>query len=167
MKLLSFLEKFQKRFWSFSMMAELQALWDPLADITVIQQSCVPADSVCHPWTDGEFQIVDHEIRPIGWIFLNINVGKIDHLMPKVGICTQLPYSLILGFHWQQQVQARCIYDPNGSLCTSRPSVLLLYECIQTSRPSISCISSKELLLSSLDDISLPVEAPSLFHTDV
>ncbi|GBN39306.1 hypothetical protein AVEN_54361-2-1, partial [Araneus ventricosus] len=38
---------------------------DPCSDITVIQQSCVPADSVIHPWTDGEFQVVDHEIRPI------------------------------------------------------------------------------------------------------
>ncbi|GFW92510.1 putative gypsy-29-i dr [Trichonephila clavipes] len=28
---------------------EIQALWDPYADITIIQQSCIPADAVIHP----------------------------------------------------------------------------------------------------------------------
>ncbi|GBN67975.1 hypothetical protein AVEN_72140-1 [Araneus ventricosus] len=81
--------------------------------------------------------------------------------MPKVGICNQLPFSLILRFDWQQQFQARCIYEPNVSLYIS-----VLYECIQASRPSISCISSNELSLQPLDDVILPVALPSLFHTD-
>ncbi|GFQ83030.1 hypothetical protein TNCT_302511 [Trichonephila clavata] len=34
---------------------EIQALCDPCADITVIQQSCVPNNIVIHPWTDGQF----------------------------------------------------------------------------------------------------------------
>ncbi|GBL81690.1 hypothetical protein AVEN_93471-1 [Araneus ventricosus] len=84
--------------------------------------------------------------------------------MPKVGICTQLPYSLILGFDWQQQVQARCIYEPNGSL--SIPSAFHFHDCIQASRPSISRITSNELSLPALDDAILPVAAPSSFHTD-
>ncbi|GFS83123.1 uncharacterized protein NPIL_638471 [Nephila pilipes] len=95
---------------------EIQALCDPCADITVIQESCVPSDIVIHPWNDGQFQVVDHEIKPIGWISLNIIVGNVEHMMPKIGICTQLPFKLILGFDWQQHVQARCTYDPNGSL---------------------------------------------------
>ncbi|GFS78005.1 uncharacterized protein NPIL_18131, partial [Nephila pilipes] len=95
---------------------EIQALCDPCADITVIQESCVPSDIVIHPWNDGQFQVVDHEIKPIGWISLSIIVGNVEHMMPKIGICTQLPFKLILGFDWQQQVQARCTYDPNGSL---------------------------------------------------
>ncbi|GFU37504.1 putative gypsy-29-i dr [Nephila pilipes] len=95
---------------------EIQALCDPCADITVIQESCVPSDIVIHPWNDGQFQVVDHEIKPIGWVSLNIIVGNLKHMMPKIGICTQLPFKLILGFDWQQQVQARCTYDPNGSL---------------------------------------------------
>ncbi|CAL1284200.1 unnamed protein product [Larinioides sclopetarius] len=95
---------------------EIQALCDPCADITVIQQSCVPNDIVINPWTDGQFQVVDHEKKPIGWISLNITVGNLEHMMPKIGVCTQLPFKLILGFDWQQQVQARCTYDPNGSL---------------------------------------------------
>ncbi|GFT99134.1 RT_RNaseH_2 domain-containing protein, partial [Nephila pilipes] len=41
---------------------EIQALCDPCADITVIQESCVPSDIVIHPWNDGQFQVVDHEI---------------------------------------------------------------------------------------------------------
>ncbi|GFY38789.1 hypothetical protein TNIN_327501 [Trichonephila inaurata madagascariensis] len=37
--------------------------------------------------------------------------------MSKIGICTQLPFKLILGFDWQQQIQARCTYDLYVSLC--------------------------------------------------
>ncbi|GFY76083.1 uncharacterized protein TNIN_301901 [Trichonephila inaurata madagascariensis] len=59
-----------------SMIIEIQALCDPCADITFIQQSCVPNDIVIHPWTDGQFQVVDHEIKPIGWISLNIIVAS-------------------------------------------------------------------------------------------
>ncbi|GFW07994.1 retrovirus-related Pol polyprotein from transposon 17.6 [Trichonephila clavipes] len=92
---------------------EIQALWDPCADITIIQQSCIPADAVIHPWTDGQCQVIDHKINPIGWISLNLSVGNIVHTMPKVGICTHLPFPLILEFDWQQQVQARCTYDSN------------------------------------------------------
>ncbi|GFX53017.1 uncharacterized protein TNCV_3228851 [Trichonephila clavipes] len=104
---------------------ESQALRDPCADITIIQQSCIPADAIIHPWTDGQFQVVDHKINPIGWISLNLSVGKIVHTMPKVGICTNLPFPLILGFDWQQQVQDRCTYDSNGALCISSPSLRL------------------------------------------
>ncbi|GFR24708.1 uncharacterized protein TNCT_504021 [Trichonephila clavata] len=86
---------------------EIQALCDPSTDITIIQQSCVPADAVIHPWTDGQLQVVDHKLNPIGWISVNITVGNIEHTMPKVGICTQLSFPLIFGFDWQQQVQAR------------------------------------------------------------
>ncbi|GFS72450.1 uncharacterized protein NPIL_649651 [Nephila pilipes] len=92
---------------------EIQALCYPCADITVFQKSYIPSNTVIHPWTDGQFQVVDHEIKPIGWISLNIDVGHIKHMMPKVGICPQLPFPLILGFDWQQQIQARCTYDPN------------------------------------------------------
>ncbi|GFV13324.1 uncharacterized protein TNCV_3656441 [Trichonephila clavipes] len=51
---------------------EIQALCDPCADITIIQQSCILADVVINPWTDGQFQVVDHKINPIGWIALNL-----------------------------------------------------------------------------------------------
>ncbi|GBM74692.1 hypothetical protein AVEN_77558-1 [Araneus ventricosus] len=89
---------------------EIQALCNPCSDIQVIQQSCFPADFVIQSWTDGEFQVVDHELKHIDWITLHISVGKIDHFMPKADICTQLLFSLILGFDWQQQVQFRsCI----------------------------------------------------------
>ncbi|GBM78768.1 hypothetical protein AVEN_7163-1 [Araneus ventricosus] len=143
---------------------EIKALCDPCSDITVIQQSCVPADSVIQPSTDGELHVVNHKIKPVGCISLSSNVGKISIFMPKVGICTQLPYLLILGFDWQQQVQ--CIYEPNGLLCISTPSAFHLYECTQASGPSISCINSNELSLPPLEDAILPVAAPSLFHTD-
>ncbi|GBM29939.1 hypothetical protein AVEN_111242-1 [Araneus ventricosus] len=86
--------------------------------------------------------------------------------MPNVGICTQLPYSLILGFDWQQQVQSRCIYDSNGSLCISTPFALHLCECTQASRPSIIYITSNEPSLWPLDVAILPAAVPSLFHTD-
>ncbi|GBN27858.1 hypothetical protein AVEN_224225-1 [Araneus ventricosus] len=147
---------------------EIKALCDPCSDIIVIQQSCVPPDSFIQLWTDGEFQVVDHEIKPLGWIFLSINVGKISHFIPNVDICNQLPFSLIIGFDWLQQLQARCIYDPNGSLCISHyvPSVLHLYECIQAYRQSIRSISSNELSLQPLDGVILPVAVQSLFHTD-
>ncbi|GFX87220.1 retrovirus-related Pol polyprotein from transposon opus [Trichonephila clavipes] len=72
--------------------------------------------------------------------------------MPKVGICTHLPFSLILGFDWQQQVQARCTYNYNGALCISTPSSLRLYECIHASKPSINCIASNEVSLPPLED---------------
>ncbi|GFT12484.1 uncharacterized protein NPIL_470101 [Nephila pilipes] len=132
---------------------EIQALCDPCADITVIQKSCVPSDIVIHPWNDGQFQVVDHEIKPIGWISLNIIVGNVEHMMPKIGICNQLPFKLILGFDWQQQVQARCTYDPNGSLCISTPTSFHLYECIHASKPSINCVALNQPLL---DDVTLP-----------
>ncbi|GFT52695.1 putative gypsy-29-i dr [Nephila pilipes] len=135
---------------------EIQALCDPCADITVIQESCVPSDIVIHPWHDGKFQVVDHEIKPIGWISLNIIVGNVEHMMPKIGICTQLPFKLILGFDWQQQVQDRCTYDPNGSLCIFTPTSFHLCECIHASKPSINCVALNQPLL---DDVTLP-EAP-------
>ncbi|GFT98843.1 uncharacterized protein NPIL_213531 [Nephila pilipes] len=131
---------------------EIQALCDPCADITVNQESCVPSDIVIHPWNDGQFQVVDHEIKPIGWISLNIIVGNVEHMMPKIGICTQLPFKLILGFDWQQQVQSRCTYDPNGSLCISTPTSFHLHECIHASKPSINCIALNQPLL---DDVTL------------
>ncbi|GFX64540.1 uncharacterized protein TNCV_2811651 [Trichonephila clavipes] len=135
---------------------EIQVLCDPYADITIIQQSCIPADAVIHPWTDGQFQVVDPKINPIGWISLNLSVGKIVHTMPKVGICTHLPFPLILGFDWQQQVQVRCTYDSNGALCISTPSSLRLYECIHASKPSINCIASNVVSLPPLEDVVLP-----------
>ncbi|GFU15457.1 uncharacterized protein NPIL_556161 [Nephila pilipes] len=132
---------------------EIQALCDPCADITVIQESSVPSDIVIHPWNDGQFQVVDHEIKPIGWISLSIIVGNVEHMIPKIGICTQLPFKLILGFDWQQQVQARCTYDPNGSLCISTLTSFHLYECIHASKPSINCVALNQPLL---DDVTLP-----------
>ncbi|GFX82098.1 hypothetical protein TNCV_398281 [Trichonephila clavipes] len=72
--------------------------------------------------------------------------------MPKVGICTHLPFSLILRFDWQQQV--RCTYDSNDALCISTPS-LRLYECIHASKPSINCIASNEVSLPPLEDVVL------------
>ncbi|GFT37622.1 uncharacterized protein TNCV_67021 [Trichonephila clavipes] len=135
---------------------EIQALCDPCADITIIQQSCIPADAVIHPLTDGQFQVVDHKINPIGWISLNLSVGNIVHTMPKDGICTHLPFPRILGFDWQQQVQARCTYDSNGALCISTPSSLRLCECIHALKPSMNCIASNEVSLPPLKDVVLP-----------
>ncbi|KAF8792732.1 hypothetical protein HNY73_004299 [Argiope bruennichi] len=132
---------------------EIQALCDPCADITVIQQSCVPNDIVINPWTDGQFQVVDHEIKPIGWISLNIIVGNLEHMMPKIGVCTQLPFKLILGFDWQQQVQARCTYDPNGSLWyfySNFIQFVRMYSMLR--KPSINCVALHPPLLPSLDD---------------
>ncbi|GFS44204.1 uncharacterized protein NPIL_558101 [Nephila pilipes] len=85
---------------------EIQALCDPCADITVIQESCVPSDIVIHPWNDGQFQVVDHEIKPIGWISLNIIVGNVEHMMPKIGICTQLPFNWrIVKYFYSKTIQ--------------------------------------------------------------
>ncbi|GFU07485.1 putative gypsy-29-i dr [Nephila pilipes] len=66
---------------------EIQALCDPCADITVIQESCVPSDIVIHPWNEGQFQVVDHEIKPIDDVTLpeatfNI-VSSETNLIPK------------------------------------------------------------------------------------
>ncbi|GFS93366.1 putative gypsy-29-i dr [Nephila pilipes] len=142
---------------------EIQALCDPCADITVIQESCVPSDIIIHPWNDGQFQVVDHEIKPIGWISLNIIVGNVEHMMPKIGICTQLPFKLILGFDWQKQVQARCTYDPNGSLCISTPTSFHLYECIHASKPSINCVALNQPLL---DDVTLPEATSNIVSSE-
>ncbi|GFS71724.1 uncharacterized protein NPIL_550271 [Nephila pilipes] len=142
---------------------EIQALCDPCADITVIQESCVPSDIVIHPWNDGQFQVVDHEIKPICWISLSIIVGNVEHMMPKIGICTQLPFKLILGFDWQQQVQARCTYDSNGSLCISTPTSFHLYECIHASKPSINCITRNQPLL---DDVTLPEATSNIVSSE-
>ncbi|GFT12231.1 retrovirus-related Pol polyprotein from transposon 17.6 [Trichonephila clavipes] len=76
--------------------------------------------------------------------------------MPKVGICTHLPFPLILGIDWQQQVHAKCTYDSNGALCISTPFSLRLYECIHASKPSINSIASNEILLPPLEDVVLP-----------
>ncbi|GFT41609.1 uncharacterized protein TNCV_4183121 [Trichonephila clavipes] len=84
--------------------------------------------------------------------------------MPKVGICTHLPFPLILGFDWRQQVQARCTYDFNGALCISTPSSLRLYECIHASKPSINCIASNEVSLPPLEDVALPDLNTKYFH---
>ncbi|GFT95488.1 putative gypsy-29-i dr [Nephila pilipes] len=142
---------------------EIQALCDPCADITVIQESCVPSDIVIHPWNDGQFQVVDHEKKPIGWISLNIIVGNVEHMIPKIGICTQLPFKLILGFDWQQQVQATCTYDPNGSLCISTPTSFHLYECIHASKPSINCVALNQPLL---DDVTLPEATSNIVSSE-
>ncbi|GFV66505.1 uncharacterized protein TNCV_2271681 [Trichonephila clavipes] len=81
--------------------------------------------------------------------------------MPKIGICTQLPFKLILGFDWQQQVQARCTYDPNGSLYISTPTTFHLYECIHASKPSINCVAFHQPSQPSLDDVTLPEATPN------
>ncbi|GFY48161.1 uncharacterized protein TNIN_135731 [Trichonephila inaurata madagascariensis] len=143
---------------------EIQALCDPYADITVIQQSCVPNDIVIHPWTDGQFQVVDHEIKPIGWISLNIIAGNVEYMMPKIGICTQLPFKLILGFDWQQQ--ARCTYDPNDLLCISAPTSFHLYECIHASKPKINCVAFHQPSQPSLDDVTLQEETPNVVSSE-
>ncbi|GFX66343.1 CCHC-type domain-containing protein [Trichonephila clavipes] len=145
---------------------EIQALCDPCADITVIQQYCVPNDIVIHPWSDGQFQVVDHEIKPIGWISLNIIAGNVEHMLPKIGICTQLPFKLILGFDGQQQVQGRCSYDPNGSLCISTPTSFHLYECIHASKPSINCVGFHQPSHPSLDDVTLSVATPNAISSE-
>ncbi|GFQ94655.1 reverse transcriptase domain-containing protein [Trichonephila clavata] len=67
-----------------------------------------------------------------------------------------LPFPLILGFDWQQQIQASGTYDPNGSLCISTPSSLHLYECIHAVKPSINCLNYTKLSLPPLDDVDLP-----------
>ncbi|GFR13681.1 uncharacterized protein TNCT_22571 [Trichonephila clavata] len=145
---------------------EIQALCDPCAYITIIQQSCVPNYIVVHPWTDGQFQVVEHEIKPIGRISLNIIAGNVIHMMPKIGICTQLPFKLILVFDWQQQVQARCTYDPNGSLCISTPTSFHLYECIHASKPSINCVVFHQPSQPSLDDVTLPEATPNAVSSE-
>ncbi|GFX60471.1 hypothetical protein TNCV_1181901 [Trichonephila clavipes] len=58
---------------------EIQVLCDSWADSTVIQQSCIPNNIVINPWTDGQFK-VHHEIKPIGWISLNLIVGNVEHI---------------------------------------------------------------------------------------
>ncbi|GFS87198.1 retrovirus-related Pol polyprotein from transposon 17.6 [Nephila pilipes] len=72
---------------------EIQALCDPCADITVIQESCVLSDIVIHPWNDGQFQVVDHEIKPIepDRQFLKSQIQK----WLKQGICrhSNSPYA--------------------------------------------------------------------------
>ncbi|GFY43942.1 hypothetical protein TNIN_70271 [Trichonephila inaurata madagascariensis] len=52
------------------------------------------------PWTDEQFQVVDHKTNPIGWISLNMIVSNIERMMSQVEICTQLPFPLLLGFDW-------------------------------------------------------------------
>ncbi|GFQ67459.1 putative gypsy-29-i dr [Trichonephila clavata] len=106
---------------------EIQAQCDPCAEITIIQQSCIPADAVIHQWTHGQFQVVDHKINRKGWNSLILTVGNIEHMMLIVSIYSQFPFPLILGFDWQHQVQA-----------------------------SINCITSNEASLPSIEDVVLP-----------
>ncbi|GFQ99876.1 uncharacterized protein TNCT_218501 [Trichonephila clavata] len=83
--------------------------------------------------------------------------------MPKIEISTQLPFKLILGFDWQQQVQARCTYDPYGSLCISTPTSFHLYECIHASKLSINCVPFHQ---PSLDDVTLPEATPNAVSSE-
>ncbi|GFS97177.1 uncharacterized protein NPIL_202851 [Nephila pilipes] len=129
---------------------EIHAFCDPCANITVILQSYVPSDVIIHPWTDGQFQVVYHEIKLINWIYLNINIGNIERMMAEDGIYSQLPFPLILGFDWQQEVQDSCTYDPNRSLCISTPSSLPLYECVHVAKPRVKSLTTKKL---SLDNV--------------
>ncbi|GFQ97408.1 uncharacterized protein TNCT_319071 [Trichonephila clavata] len=85
-----------------------------------------------------------------------MTVGNIEHTMSKFGVCNLLLFPLILGFDWQQQVQARCTYESNGALCNSTPSSLLLYEYIHASKPRINCIASNGISLPPLDDVVSP-----------
>ncbi|GFW21965.1 hypothetical protein TNCV_4822471 [Trichonephila clavipes] len=66
---------------------EIQVLCDPCADITIIQQCCIPADAVIHPLTDGQFQVVDPKINPIEDVVLPALNTKIlpsqAQLIPK------------------------------------------------------------------------------------
>ncbi|GFQ83028.1 uncharacterized protein TNCT_302501 [Trichonephila clavata] len=83
--------------------------------------------------------------------------------MPKIRICTQLQFKLILGFDWQQQVQTRCTYKPNGSLCISTPTSFHLYECIHAYKPSINCVAFHQ---PSLDDVTLPEATPNAISSE-
>ncbi|GFS79845.1 retrovirus-related Pol polyprotein from transposon opus [Trichonephila clavipes] len=84
-------------------------------------------------------------------------------MMPKIEICTQLPFKLILGFVWQQQVQARCTYASNGSLCISTPTSFYFYECIHASKHSINCVAFHQ---PSLDDVSFPEATPNAVSSE-
>ncbi|GFQ74638.1 uncharacterized protein TNCT_34331 [Trichonephila clavata] len=58
---------------------KIQAVYDPCADITIIQQSCIPTDAVIHPWNDEQFQVGDHKINSSGWISLNMTIAIIKN----------------------------------------------------------------------------------------
>ncbi|GFT03666.1 retrovirus-related Pol polyprotein from transposon 17.6 [Nephila pilipes] len=84
---------------------EIQALCDPCADITVIQESCVPSDIVIHPWNDGQFQVVDHEIKPKG--FSTTQQAQLDAVIEKftdvfyanndnIGLCPYVEFRIEL-----------------------------------------------------------------------
>ncbi|GFV04364.1 CCHC-type domain-containing protein [Trichonephila clavipes] len=122
---------------------EIQVLCDPCEDITVGQQSCVPNDNVIHPLTEGQFQVVDHEIKPIA-----------------------LPFKRILGFDWQQNVRDRCTYDPSGSLCISTPTSFHVYEFIHASKPSTNCVAFHQPSQPSLYEITLEETTPNAVSSE-
>lgn len=91
----------------------IDALPDIGSCVTLLTRCFVPENSTIFPWQDGSYATPEGNCTPSGWISLRIQVGNIDYVMPKVGLCDKLPIAMILGRDWQRAVQATITIDPS------------------------------------------------------
>lgn len=118
---------------------EVKALPDSGSVVTLIDKKIIPADTEVYPWQKGAFKVAGNIFTPIGWISARIQVGKIDYIMPQIGICTDLPVDMIIGKDWQLAVYARIIHEPDGRICIITPTHTESFPTITTEQATVAC----------------------------
>lgn len=118
----------------------IDALPDVLSCATLLRKCFVPVNATIFPWQDGSYATPEGNCTPSGWISLRIQVGNIDYVMPKVGLCDNLPIAMILGRDWQRAVHATIIVEPNGAICITTPTSIQEFGCVKSTNSFVGCI---------------------------
>lgn len=124
---------------------QLNALPDSGSVITLIDKKHLPPDTEVYPWQKGAYKVAGNMFTPIGWISARLQVGKIDYIMPQIGICSELPVDMIIGKDWQFDVYARIIHEPDGKLCIITPTHTECFPKLQSQKETIACCMENKM----------------------
>lgn len=118
----------------------VDALPDTGSFATVIRRSLVPKSAIIQPWTSGSFAVAGGQITPSGWFSTRIQIGRIDHIMPKIAIYDPLPVAMLLGKDWQCEINAAIMHEPNGAVCIMTPTATEKFSCVFSNKSVIGCM---------------------------
>lgn len=118
----------------------INALPDIGSCVTLLRRCFVPENIFIYRWQDGSYATPEGNCTPSGSIRLRIQVGNIDYVMPKVGLCDKLPIAMILDRDWQKAVQATITIEPNGAVCITTSSSIQEFGCVKSKIAFVGCI---------------------------
>lgn len=148
----------------------IDALPDIGSCVTLLRRCFVPENMTIFPWQDGSYATPEGKCTPSGWISLRIQVGSIDYVLPKVGLCDKLPIAMILGRDWQKVVQATITIEPNGAVCiTTLDNInnIKEFSCVKSKTAFVGCVVQSRFnnrpLVTKISDIeTTKVDQPFL-----